>query len=281
MGHTRVGVLPETRSWNDVRDLLASEIEGDVGAVVDRTIRATQALFGNADAHAYGTLAKEPGAVYAVWTLMTVPALARRTESAEAFALALRREGLGQAAESMGSPLAFLAALTDSVRSRARAEQIGTFTEVAITSLRETLAREIVTGTAPLFGGGPDEVRSQWARLGTRTGFARLAGGYFGALLRRTLAFYLTKELPQQVGANRRFADFTDAQSFEADLAVWSRERAAIVERLSADWVPKQLRENQEREGRERIEPEAAQRYLAYALSKVGSEVSVHTEPEN
>lgn len=280
MGHTRVGVLPQTRPWEQVRDLLQADTPGDIGAVAERTLVATKKLFGNADASAYGTLAQEPGAVYAIWALMTVPALARGTETAEAFALALRREGLGDTAGSLDSPLGFLATLTDWVRERARRDRVTTFTEVAVSSLRETLARELLTGTLPLLGEGPEEVRAQWAALGARTGFTRLARGYFAALLRRTLSFYLSKELPQQVGRNKRFSDFGDAQSFEADLAVWCRERATIVDQLTSDWVPKQLRENREREGQERIDPVAAQRFLAYALSKVGSEVAAHTDPK-
>ncbi len=93
---------------------------------------------------------------------------------------------------------------------------------------------------------------------------------FLAALLGRAVSYYLTKELPLQLGPDRRFKSLTELNEFEDEIRVWSRERAQIASDFSGAWLSK----TRYRSGEPTLQ--AAKTYLRYALAKVGSEVAAH-----
>lgn len=264
MGHTRVGVLPATRRWESLRALL--EEGGDAGAVADAALRAVVELLGDADRDLRGRLAREPGLVQSLWVLMTLPSLARRVD----FAAALADAGLRVPERAWSSPIGFVAEVTRSVE-RGLGDDAGTFSTIALAALRQVLTERLGRSGGSLFETSQQEITRTWAEYGTPARFSALAQDYMATFLERATQFYISREVPQQLGAERRFGALSEIGSFNAELAVWARERAAIVTDFAKSWLSKELFE------RGRPSPKDAQGFVGYALAKVGSEVRAHT----
>jgi hypothetical protein len=262
MGHTRVGVLPETRRWQDVHDLVYDGADAD--SVARATLRAASSVFGDADKSTYGRLAEEPGAVWACWLLMTLPTIAHEGSRAAPNAVS------ALSVDAWNDPLRFIAEAGELVRVAARQEQSGNLSELALSAFRETLAKVLLPTQTSLLDKSANDTRRRLAEFRTNRGFARLSVTFFGALLARSVLYFLSKEWPQQIGAESRFKSFNDVRLFEDDVAVWARERGQIADKFAGAWLSKHRFEKGQPTRRD------AKRFLAYALAKVGSEVRAH-----
>lgn len=269
MGHTRVGVLPQSRKWNELRDLIRDEASAE--AVGAKTLSNVIGLFGDADVKRFGTLAREPVVVQAMWALMTLPALAR---GAGNFESAVSSVGLQVPDKGWESPVGFVDAVVSSIEQRSTPGTAATFGDIALVALRQTLLTHLARSAGSLFETSREEIRRTWSSFGTSDRFGDLAQTYLASLLERSVQYYVSREVPQQLGGQRRFADPDDVDAFNRDVSVWCRERAAIAEKFASAWLSKEVFT------RGRPTPEAAARFVGYALAKVGSEVSAHQSEE-
>lgn len=263
MGHTRLGVLPATRKWEAIRDLL----DGDAAAsaIADQTVLGIAGLLGDADKEKRGRLASERGVVLSLWLLMSLPAVAR--EAAD-YRAGLEHLGFSLPEDAWSSSIGFVAATTRELE-RLISGPSTTFTTIAITALRETLTSRLGQSAGSLFETSEEDIRRTWAAYGTTTRFGELAHEYLGSFLERLTQFYLSKETPRHLGS-QRFKSLRDLDAFDRELKVWSRERAAIARRFASQWLSKEKYE------RGRPSTDDAGRFAAYALAKVGSEVRAH-----
>lgn len=265
MGHQRLGVLPATRPWNAIRELIESDAPAaDVG---DRVLEAVVALLGDADKDRHGRLASEPGVLHSLWLLMTLPALAR----SENFQASLGEAGFAISPRAWESSVGFVAEVTRALEMRL-GRDAGTFSSVAMASLRQVLYERLGRSAGALFGTDEHEIARTWAAFGTPAKFAVLAQDYLANFLERTTQYYLSRELPQKLGPDRRFTSLEDITAFNQELAVWCRERAGIATEFAKSWLSKELFER----GRPSLDD--ARGFVGYALSKVGSEVRAHNE---
>ncbi len=113
MGHTRVGVLPETPRWRQVRLLIAEGANSQ--KIAAGIVRAAVRVFGNADKQVYGRLADEPGAVWATWLLMTIPFVARQELD---LPVVLRRKGIDLSSSAWENPARFIAEASEQLRRK-------------------------------------------------------------------------------------------------------------------------------------------------------------------
>jgi len=180
--------------------------------------------------------------------------------------------------DAFNSPVSFIARVSDAVRDQAREQAATTFTEMSVLALRQTLTDATLRSPLPLFRSEPDEIRARWAEFGTNAGFAHLAGTFLSNLLERSISFYISKELPQQVGANARFDHFSETDTFASDLRVWCRERARITDDFASVWLSKERFAHERTTGSDSLDLQDARRFLTYALAKVGSEVAAHDQ---
>jgi hypothetical protein len=243
-----------------------------------QTLRAIRELFGNADESSYGPLGRDQAAAAGVWVLFSIPREARKADDLGAFKRALAGLGMSLTDDAFDSPASFIARVSDAVRDQARAQQTTTFTEMSILALRQTLTDATLKSPLPLFRSEPDEIRARWAEYGTNAGFSQLASSFFSNLLERSISFYLSKELPQQVGATARFDHFASTEAFVSDLRVWCRERASITDEFASVWLSKERFAHERSRGSDALDLQDARRFLTYALAKVGGEVAAHDQ---
>jgi hypothetical protein len=265
VGHTRLGVLPASKKWNELRALIAGDATAE--AISEKTLSNVIGLFGDADADRYGALAKEPGVVESMWALMTLPALARETPQ---FERALGSVGFELPPGAWTSPVAFVDAVADAVADRVEQSEAGTFSELGVLAFRETALRHLARTVGSLFDSDRSEIARSWSAFGTSARFGDLAQHFLASLLERSVQYYVSRAVPEYVGSDKRFNDPDDVEAFNRDVGVWCRERAGIAEAFAASWLSKETYVHG------RPTRDTAARFVAYALAKVGSEVRAH-----
>ena len=232
MGHHRLGPLAKTRKWNQVVGL----IRGGAGAaqVANATTTAAEKELLKAG--------KDTGVVETVFLLMRLP-LAARTED---FATALRECGLSVSDEP--GLLEIVAAVTGAIDAkmpncRGRTD-LG---EMAQMAAAETLTEAIGSRLQSLFDTTPGDVQQAFARLATSKQFGIFAKDFFARFTHKSLDYFLSKTLPEQVGEGERFRTLGQQAEFTKALDLHCRETAKIVEAYAGDWL---MKHNWEQGGR-------------------------------
>jgi hypothetical protein len=219
MGHVRLGPLPATRKWNQVVELVAG------GAAAGQVATATMA----AAERGLKALADDPGVLETLWLLVRIPLAARSSD----FADALRRCGLavpdspGLVDISTALGVAVDAALPN---GRGRTD-LG---EMAQNAAVETVNATVGPRAASLWGSGPDEVR--FASVATPAQFGAFARRFFARYAFKTLTYFLSRALPEQVGEGRRFPTVAQQSRFTDALRTHCHEATRIVEEFAGDW---------------------------------------------
>ena len=115
-------------------------------------------------------------------------------------------------------------AFTDAVDTHMRRDGGRTdLGEMAQMAAAETLTAVLGQRTRSLFGTSPGDIRRELAALATTEQFGTLARGFFAELTRRYLTFFLSRELSNHVGGNRRFANVSGATAHKPPSACASR----------------------------------------------------------
>lgn len=262
MGHIRLGVLPATRPWIRVVELL-----GDTGADVDdiaiSTANAARRLFGKKTLP--GLLTTEPGLLSSFWVLSQVVYLATKGDYFDR----LREVGIPVQPESTHSCITFIADVATAAETHAQGTpNQSVFSEIAQLSLRETLARALTNQTNTLFGTTGEDIQNACRKYATTKQFGALSKDFFATFMFRSLNFLISKAVHDHVGPGRRFSELSELSAFEDALRTFCYERALIVESISGGWTSK---ENYERG----ITLEAVRRFMAIAVKKIGKELAV------
>jgi len=235
----------------------------DAEGVARATLAAAKRLFGSPEEGVPGTLANDPGLVSAFRVLAHVALRAKEPD----FLDALRRAGIDVPADDSASALRFVSRVSETARAHvAHSSNPTAFSEIAILALRETLSDAISQHSETLFGTDVDSVRAACRRYAQPERFGRLARSFFGSFLSRTMAFFLSKAVHDQVGPGQRFEQLSAVEDFHGALRSWCNERARIVETFAGGWT---FKEDYERG----IDMAGAKRFVAVAVGKLGSEV--------
>jgi hypothetical protein len=254
MGHTLLGTLPRTRSWQEVVAL----IEHGAGAaqVANAAIRATE--------KGLRKIGKDVGAVESVWLLTQLPFAAR----AEDFEAALSDCGVHVPANPGLLDLA--AGFTNAIDTRLSNNRGRTdLGEMAQMAAVETLVGLLGERTDNLFAVTPAKVRHELAKLYTVKQFGMFATAFFARFIYKTLDYYLSRVLPLHVGEGRRFTTLERLAQFTDALELHCREAARIVQIFTGEWLSATMWE----EGR--IAREDARNLAHGAVSKLIKELKM------
>jgi hypothetical protein len=222
MGHSRVGRLSLTRRWRQVIALI-----GD-GAGLDDIAGATAVAAESSMIDA----ADDPAFRHSIWLLTQIPLAARQGDH---FASALRQLGLKVSAVPTLVEIctAMVSAIDERVQRSGTRSDAGEMAELAaVESLAAVAGRESNT----LFGASHAAADTLVALKGlsTERQFTVLARDFFSRLTRKYLDYYLSRELPQHVGADKRFQTMREHRAFEEALDLHCREASRIIDESPA-----------------------------------------------
>lgn len=251
MGHQRLGILPRTRKWKTVIALIAG------GADAEQVAAATSEA---AERELQGA-AQDPAFVHAFWLLTQIPLAARQPDFARAL------QNLGLEVDDQPSVIDIARAFSDAVDERARNVRRRTdLGEMAQMCGAEALYAVAGRDLNQLFGTTSRDVQAAFAGLTTVKQFSSLSMDFFARLTRRVLGYFLSRELPNHVGANSRFHTIREHRDFEEALDQHCRETARIVGDFSGEWYSKTNYESG-------IEPKQAGNFARVAFDKIKSEL--------
>jgi hypothetical protein len=224
MGHVHLGDLPRTWHWNQVVALL--EEDAGVAEIASKTLEAAEDAFRRA--------AFDKGLLKALFLLTQLPLAARAEDYVGKLA------ELGIRVDDHPSVPALMAAFTDAIDSELRwsggRTDVGEMAQMAAV---ETLAFALTKGPQSLFGTSPGDVRRDLAKLATKAKFGSLARDYFARVTHRFLSFFLSRELSNHVGGERRFQNIAEHAVFNAALKEHCQQAAQYVETFAGDWHSK------------------------------------------
>jgi len=253
MGHVRLGVLPQTRKWALVVELLK-----DGAAVPD-----VAAASADAAEATLKTAARDPLLAHAVWLLATLPLAARAPDWLRGL------EKLGIEVEEpptlFGLTAALSTALDDQARDVGLRSDLG---EMAQMALVESLTASIEPQLPSLFDPDPAELRRALGRLSGGERFGALARDFFARLTRRSLDYYLSRELAGHIGEGQRFRTDGERRAFDQALVLHCQEAARNVETFAGGWYGKAVW----KEGA--LTPEATRRFAKFAFKKIRDELA-------
>lgn len=251
MGHVHLGVLPQSRKWQEVVRLL------DQAEPPDRVIAAT-AIAAERDLENAVT---DRAYVEAVRLLAVLPAAAASSD----LQMGLRDIGIETDPDpGLVDLLVGLGVRLDDVSPAGRGTD---FTELARRALISTVASQAGAKLPGLLEPETGDLQAALRSFGAPRSFAVLARAYFTTLLSQTLGYWLDRTLSAQVGAGRRFADLAERRAFDAALDQYCMEATRIVREFAAGWYAKSLRDGTT------IGTLEATRFGAVAFKKIGEEL--------
>ena len=257
MGHTRVGRLPRTVRWIAVLDAL-EDMGVPTADVSDSTLWA-----------AHASLRRNPFDLAATECFDLIIHLSSAARYDRLLSAAGER---GIQLDEETSARAFVAACSHHLSDRfSEANCSYLSSNIASRAFTEVLTKQLAARTGTLFGSDMETVRGELRALYAGEAFGRFARDFYAVLLRRTLLYFLSKEIPNHVGPDKRFEGVMAAVEFEDELERYSYERARIVQEFAGDWYGRRLRGA----------PPSLQEirsFTGYGLSKLAAELSVEGE---
>ena len=252
MGHVRLGVLSKSRKWQQVVEEL--RLGADVSIVAASAADAAEASLQAAS--------KDPAFLHSFWLLTQIPLAAR----GPAFAEELRR--LGLAVPNRPSLMDVAAAFSGAVDRYAHQSEGRTdLGEMAQMAAVESLTATVGPTLPSLFAATPEEVQRALGRFSSGDRFSALAREFFARLTRRSLDYYLSRELSNHIGARGRFQNDVARAQFDGALEMHCREASRIVEAFSGGWYGKNVYQG------EGLTPDSIRRFAPVAFKKIRAEL--------
>lgn len=252
MGHIRLGTLPQSKKWQDVVGLL--ETDAPLDAIAEAAARASE--------HDLKRSTSDPGFQFVTGLLVRLPFHAR----APGFENVLTDLGIGS--ERLSSLPAFLAGLNFAIERNAfevgYSSDLG---ELAKATLTETFAEKIGERLPTLFEPTPQELRKALAGFASGQEFARLSRAFFANLTYRSLDYFLSRELANHTGTDRRFTSDADRLAFDRALKQHAVEASRIVEEYAGGWYGKAVWQ------KNRLNQQEIDRFTRYSFKKMRDEL--------
>jgi hypothetical protein len=210
----------------------------------------------------------DPTIGHAFWLLTQLPLAA----GGDAFADRLAELGLEVRTGSpglfeIGSAMA-LALETAAWTDKSRTDLGAMARQAAVESLLSLVGE----GIPRLFEPTGDQVQGALAEFARSDRFSVLARDFFSRLCRRSLEYFLSRELPNHVGPGRRFASIADHSEFAAALDLHCRQASRIIDDFAGDWFGKRLRDQ------ESISQLDAAVFARIAFRKIRAELKLRRE---
>jgi hypothetical protein len=252
MGHNTLGILPGTRRWREVVDLI------DRGAATVSVVSASAA----AAEKSLVSAANDQVFVEAVRLMLAIPLAARSTD----FGDALRRLNL----DIRGQPtlLDLTLAAADRLDEVGRhASNRTDFGDLAGRALNRTLNTFIGDRLPGLFEATTEEVQATARQLSSSVAVPEYCRGFFGYLLSETLSYWLDRTLSTRIGVGQRFESQGDRTMFDRELGQFVSENTRIIKEFSTGWYGKTAYQ------KGFFDTEDARTFGAVAMKKIVSEL--------
>jgi hypothetical protein len=226
MGHTTLGVLPRTRYWAAVVELLT---DGAPSAeVVSASAQAAERdlLLATSD----------PIFVEAVRLLLAIPAAARAAD----FGAALRDLDLNVPDQPDLLDLVTASSIRlEDLRAHVRPNSdIG---ELASRALSGTLTTTIGDALPGLLDATSADVQAAARNLSWNKGVSEYVRRFFGTLLSSTLSYWLDRTLDTMIGPEKRFTEVSSRSAFDLEVEHFAWEASRIIKEFSGGWYGKTL----------------------------------------
>ncbi len=252
MGHIHLGVLPGSKKWREVVNLLAD-------GAVDEDVLAASACAAEKD---LASAANDPTFVEAVRLLAMVP-------------VAARSEDFGNALRDLDVPVQTDPSLMDIAVAIGKrldevARQLGRqsdFGELSRRALLASFSNQMSDRLPGLFDVAASDVKSAARSLSGPRSFATYSRSFFTRLLSETLHYWLDRTLSAHVGPGQRFRDARSRSAFDQAITQYCSEATFIIKEFSAGWFAKTLH----REGM--FDSRSAAAYGAVAFKKINEEL--------
>ena len=263
LGHTRLGPLPKSRSWNQVvealtgsslRQFAVSSSASRVNVIAAKTLKAARTTLGRAS--------YDPGVRYTFY-LLTQLVLASRNPD---WRTELDQYGISLSDQS--SIFDLTARVQGAIDRYVGGTSLGAtdLSEMAQQAAGEALTSLLAAHTPGIFGDADSEdLKNALRSLSTKKGFGQLGQKFFARFVARFLNFHLSRATAAGLGTPRlqnlgQIGEFNDA------LATHCEESARIVRDFCGDWYSKT-------EYEQGIDLANSSRFLAIAVKKLRSEL--------
>ena len=263
MGHTRLGPLPKTKSWNQVVDSLTGgsfqgyslpDAASRVSEIAAQTLKAAKVTLAQAKTDA--------GVRYTFYLLTQIASASRGSNWEQALA----SHGIRLSGHSTVFDLTVeVQGAIDRHLSRTShgSSDLG---EMAQQAVGEALTSLLSAGKPGLFDDSDsDDLKDAVRQFSTKKGFGQLGQRFFGNFLARFLNFHLSRATAAGLGSPRlqnmgKIGEFNNALNLHCD------QSARIVRDFCGEWYSK----TQYEQG---INPSNSARFLAIAVRKLRSEL--------
>ena len=140
--------------------------------------------------------------------------------------------------------------------------------EMAIMSATETISDIVGERTQNLFGTTTDDIQKAFKNLSTNKQFGLLSREFFTRFTQRYLAYFVSRELSNHVGGERRFKNIEEHSEFSKALKLHCHQTTEILERFAGGWYSKA-----NYEGYGSISAQSAVGFIQYAFEKLKNEL--------
>lgn len=260
MGHVRLGILPKTRAWKDVIELIANG--ASVASIANATMKAAD--------KAFETIQQDAGFAEAVELMIQLATASKSQDLVEH----LEYIGITLSAQTSVAELAVV--LGRALDQRMEKHQgRSDFGDLAQEALIGAIVERFNERFGPLFPPTSREVHLALSDMGKAGEFGKLSRAFFAKLTNSSLDYFLSKTVGTQIGEGQRFATTNQVALFKDALALHTREAAEIVERFSGDWFSKHHHQS---EGQ--IPTQATEGFGWYAMQKMREELKMRANPD-
>jgi hypothetical protein len=263
LGHTRLGPLPKSRSWNQVVETLTgSRLRGlPVSSSASRVpIIAAQTL--KAAKNTIGKASEDAGVRYTFFLLTQIARASRESD----WRAALVEHGitLDDDASIFDLTTEIQGAIDRHIGGTARGPT--DLSEMAQQAVGEALTSLLTARTHSLFeDANSKDLQKDLRSLSTKKGFGQLGQRFFGRFVARFLNFHLSRATAAGLGTPR-LQTLGHVGEFNEALTIHCEESARIVRDFCGDWYAKT-------EYEQGIDLANASRFLAVAVEKLRSEL--------
>ena len=257
MGHIRLGTLPRSKRWQDVVGLIDSNVP------IERIARAAA----EASELDLSRASRDPRFQFVCALLVRLPLLARSPGFDDAL------DDLGVGSGALSSITGLLAGLEKAIDRQSF--ESGSSSDAGIlakSAFLETLSVQLRDKLPSLFQPTPQEIRIALGGFSSGNSFAVLARDFFARLTYRSLDYYLSRELANHTGSERRFANDAQRVAFQQALAQHTFEASKIVQEFAGGWYGKNVWQKQE------LDQGAIDRFSLYTFKKMRTELGRRRE---
>jgi hypothetical protein len=254
MGHVRLGILPMTRRWKEVIQLIAEGAE--VSKIADATMFAAD--------KALERMSSDPGFAHAAWLLTQLGVAAKQGDPKA------HLENAGISVPPHASLADVAVALGLAVDQNAgRTSDIGLIAkESLIAAVVERLHEK-----AGLFEATAEMIHAELGALGKDKAFGELARSFFAKVTNRSIGYFLDRTLPLQMGSDQKFKSRAEVMQFRAAMDKHCHETAKIVEKYASGWFSKNRFE-----GDGVIHRDKSEGFGWYGIQKIRAELAVRAQ---